>query len=230
QKGAEIALDELRSIKFLDSKFVDTPAVALTQARAEIVRMGEAVQVMYDDVINSVKDRKLKELSKWRKREDALDILQKEITQFLVKVMQKPIISEESGEISALLRMTNNLERAGDEIENIAELMEELIEQGLHFSEGGRNDYVTIETEVRKFLGLVVEAISRDDREIMQKAQEIEETINRMSDDMKGNHIMRLQSGACTVDPGLILVDMLKAFEKIGDFCYNIAQAVSGIR
>ena len=75
-----------------------------------------------------------------------------------------------------------------------------------------------------------MEAIRRDDGEIMQKAQEKEDAIDRMREEMKGNHIMRLQSGACTVDPGLILVDMLTAFEKIGDFCYNIAQAVSGVR
>ena len=43
-----------------------------------------------------------------------------------------------------------------------------------------------------------------------------------MREEMRGNYIMRLQSGMCTVDPGLILVDMLTAFEKIGDFCYNI--------
>ncbi|MBC8466617.1 MAG: hypothetical protein H8D55_02145 [Deltaproteobacteria bacterium] len=47
---------------------------------------------------------------------------------------------------------------------------------------------------------------------------------------MRGNYIMRLQSGVCTVDPGLILVDMLTAFEKIGDFCYNVSQAVAGLK
>ena len=47
---------------------------------------------------------------------------------------------------------------------------------------------------------------------------------------MKDNHIMRLQSGQCTVDPGLILLDMLAAFEKMGDLCYNIAQAVYWVK
>ena len=185
---------------------------------------------MYDDVINSIETRKIKDLSKWRKREDTLDILQKEITQFLVQVMQQPIMSEESREIAALTRMTNNLERAGDEVENIAELMEELIEQNLHFSDGGMRDYEKIAAEVRNFIIFVVDAIRNDDREIVQRALEFEKTINKMREEMKGNHLMRLQSGACTVDPGLILVDMLNAFEKIGDFCYNIAQAVAGTK
>ena len=77
---------------------------------------------------------------------------------------------------------------------------------------------------------MVVDGIRREDREIMPLAQEIEDEINDMREDMRGNYIMRLQSGACTVDPGLILVDMLTAFEKIGDFCYNVSQAVAGLK
>ena len=77
---------------------------------------------------------------------------------------------------------------------------------------------------------LVVDGIGREDGEVMQEAQEIEDGIDRMREEMRGNYLMRLQSGICTVDPGLILVDMLTAFEKIGDYCYNIAQAVARIK
>ena len=229
-KEQKTELDALHHIKYLDTKFVDAPAVALTQARAEIIRMGEAVQLMYDDVIKSSKNRKLKELQKWRKREDAVDILQKEITQFLVQVAQKPISPEESREVASLLRMTNNLERVGDGIENIAELGEELIEQDLHLSDGGQHDYEAMSYKVRSFLDVVVKSIRTEDDNIMKVSQILEDDIDQMRDDMRGNYIMRLQSGVCTVDPGLILVDMLTSFEKIGDCCFNIAQAVAGIK
>ncbi|MGD9158558.1 MAG: Na/Pi cotransporter family protein [Desulfobacteraceae bacterium] len=229
-KEEEKDFDELRHIKYLDNKYVDTTSVALDRARAEIIRMGEAVLIMFDDVVKSIESRKLKELSKWKKREDTLDILQKEITQYLVKIMQQPIMPEESNEISALTRMTNNFERAGDEVENIAQLIEELIEQNLYISKGGMEDYKKISAEVRKFIIFVIEAIMEEDSSILERALEIENRIDDMREDMKSNHLMRLQSGACTVDPGLILVDMLSAFEKLGDFCFNIAQAVAGTK
>ncbi len=223
-------LDELHHIKFIDSKYIETPDVAISQARAEIVRMGEAVEQMYDDVICCLKDRKLNELVKWRQREDAIDNLQREIIKFLVKVVQQPITEEESKEVASLMRMANNLERAGDGVENIAELIEELLGQGLRLSDGGLHDYEVISADARKFLALVVSAIRREDRGVMPQAQKLEDSINRMREEMRGNYIMRLQSGVCTVDPGLILVDMLTAFEKIGDFCYNVAQAVAGLK
>ena len=230
EKKSEKDLDEFRHIKFIDSRYIDTPDVAIAQARAEVVRMGEAVEKMYDEVVHSLKERKLKELSKWRKREDTIDNLQKEIIQFLVQVVQRPISAEESKEVASLMRMANNLERAGDGIENIAELLEELFEQNLHLSEGGLHDYEVISTKVSKFLAVVVEGIRNEDREIMSLAQELENEIDRMREEMRGNYIMRLQSGLCTVDPGLIFVDMLTAFEKIGDFCYNVSQAVAGLK
>ena len=229
-KKEEEELDELRHIKYLDTKFIDMPSAAIGQARAEIVRMGEAVQVMYDDVIKSFTERKPKELSKWRKREDDLDNLLREITQFLVHVVQKRISPEESKEITSLMRMANNLERIGDAIENIAQLSEELIEENLYFSEGAVRDHGLISTEVRRFLDVVVEGIRTEDKEIMALAQKLEDNIDRMREEMKSNHIMRLQSAACAVDPGLVFVDTLTAFEKIGDFCYNIAQAIAGIK
>lgn len=223
-------LDELHQIKFIDFKFIDAPAVAIQQAKAEIMRMGDAVKIMFDDVVYSLKGRKRKELSKWRKREDHLDNLQREITQFLVQVIQKPILPEESKEVTSLMRMTNNLERIGDGIENIAELMEELFDQNLQFSEGGLHDYDTMAKEVRNFLEFVVQAIRDDNREVMASAEQMEERINTMREEMKGNHLMRLQSAICTVDPGLILVDMLTAFEKMGDYCFNISQALAGVK
>jgi len=230
EKKEAQTIDELRHIKYIHSKYIDTPSVAIVQARAEIVRMGEAVQLMYNEVVHSLRDRKLKDLSKWRQREDIIDSLQKEITQFLTNVMQKRVSPEESKEIASLMRMANNLERAGDGVENIAQLIEELHEQNLHLSEGGMHDYELISAEVEKFLNLIVTAVQKEDKDVMFQAQKHEDEIDRMREDMRGNYIMRLQGGMCTVDPGLILVDMLTSFEKIGDFCYNVAQAVAGIK
>jgi phosphate:Na+ symporter len=230
EKEGVSELDELQHIKFLDSRYIDTPSVALGQARAEIIRMGEAVRVMYVDIVGCLKKRNLTDLLKWKKREDTIDILQREITQFLVEVVQRPISPEESKEVASLMRMANNLERAGDCVENIAELIEEMIHQDLHFSEAALHDYEVISNRVRKFLWFVTDSVKEEEMTIMPEAQAMEDDVNRMREEMRGNYIMRLQSGICTVDPSLILVDLLSAFEKIGGFCFNIAQAVAGVK
>ena len=64
----------------------------------------------------------------------------------------------------------------------------------------------------------------------MKQAEEIGNMINVMIEEMRQAHISRLRSGECGLDPGLVFIDFLSIFEKIGDYCFNIAQAVVGIK
>jgi phosphate:Na+ symporter len=72
--------------------------------------------------------------------------------------------------------------------------------------------------------------MKQKDENVMETAMAIEDKINHMREEMRGNYMVRLHSGVCAVDPGLILVDMLTAFEKMGDYCFNIAQAVVKVK
>jgi phosphate:Na+ symporter len=229
-RGRREYLDEIYHIKYLDWRYLDSPEVALVQAKQEIIRMGEETQTMFDEVIGCLEIRNTKILSKWKEREDALDNLQKEITDFLVKVMQQNIVIEESKEITSLLRMTNNLERIGDELEDIAYALERMIDEKLFFSEQAISDYVAISAEARKFLVLVLNGIKKDNKEIMSESVRLIEHIDQMTEEMRLTHHDRLVEGICEIDRSMIFIDILNAFEKMSGFCYNIAQAVAGVK
>ncbi|HPD79362.1 MAG TPA: PhoU domain-containing protein, partial [Spirochaetota bacterium] len=47
---------------------------------------------------------------------------------------------------------------------------------------------------------------------------------------LRKSHIRRLNEQTCEVDSGIIFIDMVSCFEKIGDHCYNIAETISGLR
>ncbi|MCB2191870.1 MAG: Na/Pi cotransporter family protein [Deltaproteobacteria bacterium] len=229
-KEPDPVLQDLGRPVHLDYKFVDNPSVALTQAREETVRMGRMAQVMYRDVTEVMFNRKLEHLARWKQSEEALDKLQKAITDFLVQVSQGTITDAESREINSLLRMVNNIERVGDATENLAELTEEMVENKLHLAERGMEDYRTMRNKVGRFLEMVVTASAERNRDIMETAQTMEDEIDFMREQMRDDYLTRLRSGVCTVDPGLVFVDMLTNFEKVGDYCYNVAQAVAGLR
>jgi len=229
-RGKKEAVDEIYHIKYLDRRYLDSPEVALVQAWQEVIRMGEEAQTMFDEVIGALKIRNAKKMAKWKGREDVLDNLQKEIMDFLVKVMQQNIIVEESKEITSLLRMTNNIERIGDELEDIAEALERMIEEKLYFSEFAIQDYVNIASEAREFLVLVLTGIKEENKQIMPEALRLVNNISRMTEDMKSSHQTRLFEGTCEIDRGMIFIDILDAFEKMGGFCYNLAQAVAGVK
>jgi len=222
-------LDILRP-KYLDVHFTEVTPVALKLARQEIIRMGQIAEDMMIGVINSLEVRKLKAMGQWRHKEDALDILQREITNYLVIISQRDITLEASKEISSLLRMANNIERIGDSVQNIAELIEEMIENDLELSEEGVNDYQEISAKVLEFYRFLLGNLKSGVKHIMDESRQFEESIDFMREDMRGNHLARLRMGTCTIDPGLIFTDMLNHFEKIGDYCFNVAQAIAGVK
>ena len=45
---------------------------------------------------------------------------------------------------------------------------------------------------------------------------------------MREEHIRRLREEKCEVEQGLIFIDMLTSFEKIGDHAFNIAEVLAG--
>ena len=44
------------------------------------------------------------------------------------------------------------------------------------------------------------------------------------------NHIARLNTGECAVAPGLVFIDMLHSYEKIGDHTFNVSEAILGVK
>ena len=92
------------------------------------------------------------------------------------------------------------------------------------------NDIKTISSQAMAFILLVTEGMQDAPKNFMEKAQSIEDNIDFMREEMRQDHIERLGSSECGTDAGILFSDMLSNFEKIGDYCYNIAQAVAGIK
>ena len=229
-KKQEGLLEDISHPQFIDYKFVDQPSVALALARDETARMGELAQLMYKDVTEVFFTRSVSQLTHWQKAEDGLDQLQRQVHDYLVQISQSSISGPESREIASMMRMVNNLERVGDSVENIAQRLEAVVDHNLSFSEASKDDYRAIRDQVANFLELVVRSIHERDAEIMDVAQHMEDDIDSMRRHARDDHVTRLRAGQCSVDAGLVFVDMLSNFEKIGDYCYNVSQAVAGLR
>lgn len=137
---------------------------------------------------------------------------------------------ETSREINSLINIVNNTERIGDHAELIAKLVERKHRLKLAFTQQAEDDIKEIHKVVSEFLDLVIESIDNGRKDILPLAFALESRINEMEDTMREAHIHRLNSGICTVDAGLIFIDMLTSFEKIGDHCYNIVEAWVGVK
>jgi len=215
-------------LKFIDNRVLNTPPIALGQARAETKRMGHVAMEMLDETTAFLRDGNTKRIPVLEKKEELTDLLQKEITDFLVALSQKSISQETSKALASLMHMVNDLERVGDHCENLWRLGLRQIDQKVAFSDVGNQEMVEIADKAKEFLGFVIEAMDRGDTSIYDKAHFLEDTIDNLETTLRNNHIARLNTGECAVLPGLIFIDMLHNFEKIGDHTFNVAEAVIG--
>ena len=214
----------------LDDRFLDNPIAALTQVRGELLRMAEIALITLKDTVAALENRNAKKLSKWRVYESHIDLMQKQINAYLTRIFQSGISESESKEISGMIRMSNNIERVGDAVENIAEMAEEIIDGDITFSADAMNDVKVLSNQTVAFMMLIIEGIQKKSPDFMRDAQTIEDNIDFMRDEMRQNHIHRLRDGVCSNEPGLLFSDILSNFEKIGDYCYNVAQGVAGVK
>lgn len=205
----------------------------LNQARLEIKRMMDLTISMFDRVMDIHKNptAKMGELvEEIQTDEDHTDLLEKEISEFLVKVSQNKTSEEQSHEIAAMLQRVNELERIADHCLSLLKLIRRKYDKQIIFTDHANKQIDEISGKVREFLQLIQKNISSSSTNIITRARSVENRINELRREMRKEHVKRLSENVCDVDSGLIFIDMLTSFEKIGDHSYNIAEGISGLR
>jgi phosphate:Na+ symporter len=218
------------SLPSFDQRFLDNTIAALTRVKGEVIRMADVARQMFENTTQFFETRDIKRVNQWIRYEQHLDSVQRLINAYLITIYQSDVNQSEAKEISGLMRITNNLERIGDSIENIAQMIETINEDKMEFSQWALSDIKNISSQVLAFILLVVEGMYEKPPGFMDRAQQIEDNIDFMREEMRQEHIERLGANECSMDAGLIFSDILSNFEKIGDYCYNIAQAIAGVK
>ena len=77
--------------------------------------------------------------------------------------------------------------------------------------------------QFRDILSLTVEALLNNRTEQAQRVEPLEEVVDTLRDTIKAGHIRRLQTGACTLEMGFVLSDVLNNLERVSDHCSNLA-------
>lgn len=217
-------------LRYIDTRVLNTPSIALGQARSETRRMAQIALETLEETIAFLGDLDERRLPGLAKKEEAVDRLQKEITDFLVALSQKSITQETSREIASMMNMINDLERIGDHCENLWRLgMRKKIER-VTFSEAAAAEMEELAGKTREFLVFVLEALEKRDTGVGERALLMEDGIDRLEGELRNNHISRLNTGECGVQQGLIFIDMLHNFEKIGDHTFNLTKRMNGTK
>ena len=76
---------------------------------------------------------------------------------------------------------------------------------------------------VGEIVDLTSRAFLQDDLSLARKVEPLEQVIDNRKDELRTNHIARLQRGECSLAAGFVLSDLLTNLERVADHCSNIA-------
>ena len=210
----------------LERNLLATPVVALDQTRKEIVRMLSIARSAVSDAVEGFFSSDPRRLQDAQTKEDAVDGLQAEITQYLIEISEQGLDAEEAEQLPVLMHTVNDVERASDHAVNIIELAQRRSEQKISLSDEAEAELRELSGKVDQMLAEVSQALTDKDAGAARRALDIEEYLNRKHIELQQSHVDRLGQGVCSLKAGLLFLDFVDNMEEIGDRLTNIAEAV----
>ncbi|MGP1910241.1 Na/Pi cotransporter family protein [Metabacillus sp. JX24] len=217
--------------KHLDPLFIEqSSSIALGQAKEEILRMGQFASLGLEEANQYLKTNQHKHADTAYQIEDAINNLDRKITDYLVLISRAEMSAAESEEHSTLMDTVRDIERVGDHFENIVELVDYQLTNKVKLTESALKDLDEMFRLTISTLKDAITALDDKDTDLAAKVMKSEEQIDKMERTLRKKHILRINEGSCTGQAGIVFVDIISNLERIGDHSVNIAEAVLGYR
>lgn len=217
--------------KHLDYHFIEqSPAVAIGQAKEEVIRMGDFSVQGLTEAYKYLKTGNKKHAETGYQLEDAINNLDRRITDYLIEVSSVSISPIESARHVTLMETVRDIERIGDHFENIIELIDYRDVNRAVLTEDAMDDLSNMFTLTIETVQKAIASLDTNDMDLARTVAEQEDLIDKMERQFRKNHILRLTEGTCTVQAGMIFVDIVSNLERIGDHAVNIAETILGKR
>ena len=218
---------EDRKLHFMVTEGDLVSSVAVQQARMELGRMGRLALESLQQGLESFFNRDVSLSDTVRETEETIDYLTKIITDRLIVLCSKRYPDAINHQLSQMILVASDIERISDYAVNMIEYAEPLADQKASISEQGME-------ELRQMAGATVESIEmalhifeKEDYDKLPKAEELEQKVDDLEDQIINSHVERLMREACDPMGGVIFADLSTELERCSDHAMNIAAATA---
>ncbi|GFZ81753.1 sodium:phosphate symporter [Compostibacillus humi] len=215
--------------KHLDPIFIERSAsLALEQAKSEVIRMGEFATKGLEETNLYLTTNSPKHSEMAMQIEDAINNLDRKITNYLIDISAKTLSEADSAKHTALMDSVRDIERIGDHFENIVELVDYKISHKVQMTDQAMEDLNNMFDLTLMTVKQAIESLDSMNREKALEVIQKEEEIDQMERSFRKKHIIRMNEGLCSASAGIVFVDIISNLERIGDHAVNIAEEVLG--
>ncbi len=219
-------VEENKDIIRLDERFLQHPALALEQSRITVNAMANTAGKTLLAAMGLMSDYSEDVYRNIEEKEDEIDLYEDKLGTYLVKLNTRELDTRQNEMASKFLHSLSDFERIGDHATNIAELAKEINQKELVFSDDAQRELQVLSMALEELLALTLKAFKDGDIELAYKVEPLEECIDVLCDEMKLNHIDRVQNGLCSLKHGFVFNDIITNYERVADHCSNIAVAM----
>ena len=229
----EKAKPEKPRLTALDVRMFDVPALGIEQSRREILKMSEEIIQMMNKLkevilLPSNQKEKPAKAEYIFEKERELDVMQKEIVEFISAIISGNIPHEVAEESRRQLRMADEFESISDYITNILKLNLKLRQSGQKISSEGLAAIIDLHDNAAEYLQLIKEATENNDANVLTPAENRGKSVTELMKRYRSEHLARVSNGLATPLKSLIYTDMLNSYRRIKDHGLNIAEVLAG--
>ena len=209
-------------LRYFDARMLKTPPIAVAQLFNEVQRMGSIAMGNFQramECFNEWDEKKSEELAR---NEDVLDYLNREITDSLVEVKGLDLSEKDTKLVGSLFHVVNDMERIGDQAEDIAEIIQFLA------GRSAENDDLLREM-ARSTIHMVTESVDayvQRDTMLAETVIAEDDVVDNAFDEVKRRLIDKIAAHPEDGEYALDLLMIAKYFERICDHATNIAEWV----
>lgn len=211
---------------FVDDHMLLTPPIAVQQTKNEIINMAKIAMENFQLSYEIICALDYSQIDKFRANENELNFLNKELGNFIVKLLKSKLGEKDRIYLSTAIRSISDLERIGDYAENIVEYADKLKASDKSFSENAVKEITELKALIERLYEKVTKTYGDLDAVALKEAFAIENTVDNVTNKMAESHIMRLSEGLCTPDVGAQYLSLTSNTERIADHLINVAKTI----
>ena len=221
--------DGVQYLKYLKPNMISSDnqlgtEVLITALCNEVSRMLVMAGTNVQMSIETVLDNNEKKQQTINETEEYVDYLNKEISYYISHAMVFDMSEKDAVTMSALFKITGNIERMGDHATNISGYANLLESKGLKLSEKAQAEVSQMVETTKNAYNIL---LGSKPGSVHIRMAQMEQKIDDMTDDYREHQLERLKSGVCSGDACVIYSEMLTDFERLGDHMLNIAEAAA---